>query len=77
MIAIPVSNKGLPVFKQSRIVKLDLPPEQAQKALQMGWSLINMVPGDKTTVAVKIVIRDNSSGRIGSVMFPLARPAGS
>jgi VWFA-related protein len=74
VIAIPLSTKGLPVFKQSRIVKLDITPAETLTALRKGWSLVNVIPGDKSIAAVKIVIRDNSSGRIGSVMFPVTRP---
>lgn len=77
VIAIPLSSKGTPIFPQSRIVKLDMTPEIAQKALMKGWSLINSVPGDSTIVAVKIVVRDDTTGRIGTVMFPVTRPKGS
>ena len=37
---------GAPVGKQSRIVKLDMNPEIAQKALEKGWSLINTFSAD-------------------------------
>ncbi len=77
VIAIPLSNKGLPVFKQSRIVNIEMSPAEVQTALRKGWSLVNVLPGDKSIAGVKVVIRDNGNGRIGSVMFPVTRPAGS
>lgn len=77
VIAIPLSNKGLPVFKESRIVNIEMSPADVQTALRKGWSLVNVLPGDKSIAGVKVVIRDNGNGRIGSVMFPVTRPAGS
>jgi len=77
VIAIPLSSKGAPVFTQSRIVKLDMTPEIAQKALMKGWSLVNSIPGNSAIVAVKVVVRDDTTGRIGTVMFPVTRPKGS
>ena len=71
VITIPLSVRGTPVSKQARIVKLDMDPQVAQKALLKGWNLINTVPDDKSITAVKVVIRDNASGRIGSVTFPV------
>ena len=83
VISIPLSKNGAPVGKQWRIVKLEMNPETAQKALEKGWSLINTLSADGSLTAVKVVIRDNGTGRIGSVTFPVenvssrAEPSGS
>ena len=42
-----------------------------QKALAHGWKLIDKASAPKTAIAVKVVVRDNVTGRIGSVVFPL------
>jgi VWFA-related protein len=76
VIAIPLSNRGTPVGKQSRIVKLDMTPEISQKALVSGWNVIDFVGPDPSVAAVKVVIRDNGTGRIGSVTFPVTPPSG-
>ncbi len=52
-------------------------PETAQKALEKGWSLINTLSRDGSPTAVKVVIRDNGTGRIGSVTFPIDARTGS
>ncbi len=71
IIAVPMSERGVPVGKGSRIVKLDMPADVAQKALVKGWNLIDTVPADSATTAVRVVVRDNYTGRIGSLLFPL------
>jgi hypothetical protein len=59
------------------VVKLEMTPETAQKALTKGWNLIDSVDPKDPVSAVKVVIRDNNTGRIGSVVFPLMpAPAG-
>ncbi|HEY7391339.1 MAG TPA: VWA domain-containing protein, partial [Bryobacteraceae bacterium] len=77
VIAIPLSSRGVPVAKESRIVKLDIAPNATAKALAQGWNLINSVAGNSSTTAVKVVIRDNATGRIGSVVFPVSGGTGS
>ena len=72
VIAIPLSNRGTPVSKQSRVVKLDMPPASAQKAVAKGWNLIDSVTSSNSMVAIRVVVRDNYTGRIGSVVFPVA-----
>ncbi len=43
-----------------------------------GWNLIDSIDPKNAVSAVKVVIRDNNTGRIGSVVFPLSpAPAGS
>lgn len=75
VIAIPLSAQGTPVGTHSRMVKLDMNPQTAQKALAKGWNLINSVPGDPSTKAVKVIVRDNDTGRIGSITFPVSTKA--
>ena len=77
VISIPLGKNGSPIGKQSRMVKIDMNPQTAQKALQIGWSLTNSISDDGSPTAVKIVIRDNGTGRIGSVTFPVEAKAGS
>ncbi|HUI83345.1 MAG TPA: VWA domain-containing protein [Candidatus Binatia bacterium] len=72
VIAIPLSASGDPLGTKSRIVNLDMPPKIAQKALQQGWKLIDSTPGGSTIAAVKVIVRDNETGRVGSVVFPVA-----
>jgi hypothetical protein len=43
-----------------------------KKALAHGWKLIDEANVPKIAIAVKVVVRDNFTGRIGSVVFPLA-----
>ena len=71
VMSIPLSSKGVPVSGKSRVVKLEMTPETAQKALTKGWNLIDSVDPKDPVSAVKVVIRDNNTGRIGSVVFPL------
>jgi hypothetical protein len=77
IITIPLAKNGAPIDKQSRIVKIDMNPETAQKALQRGWSLTNTISSEGSPTAVKVVIRDNGTGRIGSVTFPVDTKAAS
>lgn len=76
VITVPLSDKGVPLPKEFRLVKLDLPETLVQKALAKGWNLIDSVPGDKSIAAVRVVIRDNYTGRIGSVLCPLLAQSG-
>ncbi len=71
VIAIPLSADGKPLNNESRVVKLDMNPEVSQRALLKGWNLIDSVQGKSTIAAVKVIIRDNENGRIGSVVFSL------
>jgi len=78
VISIPLSAQARPLDKRSRIVKLEMNPQITQKALLQGWNLVNSIAADGSIAAVRVVIRDNGTGRIGSVTFPVgAKPAGS
>ncbi len=76
IISIPLTKNGTPMGKQWRIVKLEMNPETAQKALEKGWNLFNSLSDDGSPTAVKVVIRDNGTGRIGSVTFPVEAKVG-
>jgi len=59
-----------------RVVHLNLSPEQTQSALNKGWAYFDPAPGTSTQ-AVKYVLRDNGTGRIGSlVVSPQKTAAG-
>ncbi len=75
VIAIPLSKTGTPVGTQSPIVKLDIAPEVTPKALAKGWNLIDKVAANSSITAVKVIVRDNATGRIGSVIFPVTEAA--
>ena len=72
VIGIPLSRKGEPVGDKSRIVNIDVAPKDVQKALTRGWNLLDFVPATPEVAGVKVIVRDNSTGRVGSVVFPLS-----
>jgi len=75
VIAIPLSRTGTPLGTDARIVNLDIAPGLTQKALTKGWNLLDFVPRNTSAAAVKVIVRDNGTGRVGSVVFPLALEA--
>ncbi len=75
VITIPLAANGRPIGTKSRIVKLDIPPDKAQIALTNGWRIVDNVAAEGSPAAVKVVIRDNYTGRIGSVTFPVTQKA--
>ena len=77
VIAIPLSNNGSPIGANARIVKLDIPSDKTQKALATGWTLLDTIPGSSSLSAVKVIVRDNGTGRVGSVAFPLTTETAS
>jgi VWFA-related protein len=77
VIAVPLSAKGAPIGKKSRVVKLDMQPENTQKVLASGWRLIDTIEGSASVAAVRVVVRDNATGRIGSLTFPVGAKTGS
>ena len=72
VVSVPVSAHGLPIQGTGRITKIDIDHHGMQKALAHGWKLIDQANTPKTAIAVKVVVRDNVTGRIGSVVFPLS-----
>jgi len=75
VVSVPISAHGLPIQGTGRITKIDIDHSGMQKALAHGWKLIDLANAPKTAIAVKVVVRDNVTGRIGSVVFPLAEHA--
>jgi hypothetical protein len=72
VVSVPISGHGIPIPGVGRISKVDMDRAAMAKALAHGWTLIDRASAPRTAVAVKVVVRDNISGRIGSVVFPLA-----
>jgi len=71
VLAIPLANTGEPLGNKSGIVKIDIAPKLVQTALTKGWNLIDFVPIAPGIAAIKVIVRDNGTGRVGSVVFPL------
>jgi VWFA-related protein len=71
VIAVPLSKLGLPVAQQAHVVPLEMPADVAQKALVKGWNLIDTLPANVAATEVRVIVRDNYTGRIGSVLVPL------
>lgn len=69
---VPLSEKGAPM-NAPRITRLDLTAAQTETALTKGWSYDEQVQKTASLAAVKLIIRDNGSGNIGSVIVPLIR----
>jgi hypothetical protein len=57
-------------------VRLVLNAEQTQHALAKGWRYDETVPQASSVTAVKFIIRDNGTGKIGSVVVPMAKEVG-
>jgi len=74
IVSAPLNAKGEP-GAGVRIVHLNLTEEQTQTALSKGWSFTDQLQGADSK-AVKYILRDNGTGRIGSVMVPLQQKAG-
>jgi len=74
IVSVPLNAKGEPAA-DLRIVRLNLTEEQTQNALSKGWSFTDQ-PQAANTKAMKYVLRDNGTGRIGSVIVPLEKKAG-
>lgn len=70
VIAIPLSSKSEPLGDKAAIVNIDVAPKLVQKALTKGWNLTDFVPIQPGLAAIKVIIRDNDTGRVGSVVFP-------
>jgi VWFA-related protein len=75
VVSVPISAHGLPIPGAGRISKVNMDRAAMEKALAHGWKLIDEANAPKTAIAVKVVVRDNITGRVGSVVFPLAEEA--
>ncbi len=74
IVSVPLTAKGEPA-SDLRVVHLNLTEEQTQSALSQGWSFTDQ-PQGAGSKAVKYILRDNGTGRIGSVIVPLQQKAG-
>jgi hypothetical protein len=70
-VAAPLTDQGTPIHDAARITKIDIPEQKVQIALTKGWRLVDFVDGSNRIAAVKVVVRDNVTGKIGSVVFPV------
>ncbi len=79
VITVPISDHGTLIENTARITNVDINASGTKKAQANGWQLIDFASGSRSAVAVKVVVRDNNTGRIGSVVFPLdgESPGGS
>jgi hypothetical protein len=59
------------VINNIRFTHLNFTPEQTENSLAHGWSVNEPSPPLASTPAVKYIIRDTTTGRIGSVIVPL------
>lgn len=55
-------------------IDLDFTPEQYRLALESGLNILRKVPLVKGATAVNIAIRDETTGKIGTLHFPLSSP---
>jgi VWFA-related protein len=74
IVSVPLTSKGEPAA-DLRVIHLNLNEQQTQTALVKGWTFTDQPPRAGTQ-AVKYVLRDNGTGRIGSVIVPLQNKAG-
>ncbi len=75
VVSVPISAHGIPIPGTGRISKVAMDQKAMEKALAHGWKLIDQANAPKDAIAIKIVVRDNVTGRVGSVVFPLGDEA--
>jgi VWFA-related protein len=73
IVSVPISGHGTAIPNAGRITKIDMNHDTMTKALVQGWKLVDKAFAPTTAIAVKVVVRDNLSGRIGTVVFPLGQ----
>ena len=71
---VPLTVTGDPAAN-IRYTQLNMTPEQTENTLAHGWVISEPSPPLSSAAAVKYIIRDNGTGRIGSVTVPLHPPA--
>lgn len=71
--AVALSNTG-ETTHAVRLIPFDLSAEQTQATLLKGWRIDEQWPQLDSEVAIRYVIRDRATGRIGSVTIPLSKP---
>jgi VWFA-related protein len=67
---VPLTATG-DVINNIKFTHLNFSPEQTENSLSHGWSVNEPSPPLASTAAVKYIIRDTGTGRIGSVIVPL------
>jgi VWFA-related protein len=67
---VPLTATG-DVVSNIRFTHLSFTAEQTENSLVHGWSVNEPSPPLASTAAVKYIIRDSGTGRIGSVVVPL------
>ncbi len=67
---VPLTATG-DVISNIRFTHLSFTAEQTENSLAHGWSVNEPSPPLASTAAVKYIIRDSGTGRIGSVVVPL------
>jgi hypothetical protein len=72
VVSVPISAHGTPIPGVGRISQINMDRSAMEKALKNGWTLVYQTNAPQGAFAVKLVVRDNVTGRIGSVVFPLA-----
>lgn len=68
--AVPLSPTG-EVLNNIRFNRLTFTPQETENSLAHGWTVNEPSPPLDSAAAVKYIIRDNGTGRIGSVVVPL------
>ena len=74
IVSVPLNSEGEPAANL-RVVHLNLNAEQTQTALSKGWAFTDQ-PQASGSQVLKYVLRDNGSGRIGSVIVSLSQKTG-
>lgn len=76
VVSVPISDHGIPIPGAGRISHVEINGGSLDKALAHGWKLLDKASTPKNAVAVKVVVRDNVTGRVGSVVFPITENSG-
>jgi len=72
---VALSAKGEPTAA-AKTIRLDMNAEQTEHALKQGWRYDETLSKPASATAVKFIIRDNGTGKIGSVVVPITQSAG-
>jgi hypothetical protein len=71
---VPLTTTG-ELAANIRVTQLNLTPAQTENTLAHGWVITEPSPPLSSAAAVRYIIRDSVTGRIGSVTVPLHSPA--
>jgi len=72
IVTVPLTDKGEPAANL-RLIHLNLNEQQTQSSLAKGWAYFDPPQGSGTQ-AVKYILRDNGTGRIGSLVVLPEKP---